>query len=220
MPPATQQELEETQRRCRLIANSPTTGMKSQSATRAFTVDLLSGRLRLDHTLPSLEHCSMKQTSHPAATGSKMSAKSLQRRWKHEIQTGLLRRRAAMTRAGRILPHGLNGSSPVSLVEPSIAAATCPLWMVDLVTTTKRIPRLTRQYQMTTMTSPPSSVNRSHPCSHQLVLGVAPLGAVYPRPAMNFLGDLGVSGQIFVEMSALGLETYRRCFPAQPALSA
>ena len=35
--------------------------------------------------------------------GQQMSAKSLQRRWKHEIQIALLRRRAAMTRA--VLPN-------------------------------------------------------------------------------------------------------------------
>ena len=56
----------------RLIAKCPTTGMKSQTcATRAFTIDFLSGLLTGDHTLPSLEHCSVQQTSHPTATCSK-----------------------------------------------------------------------------------------------------------------------------------------------------
>ena len=36
----------------------------------------------------------------------------------------------------------------------------------------------------------------------------------------NIFENHGVSGQIFVEMSALELETYHHCFPAQPALSA
>ena len=75
-----QQQLEETQHRRRLIANCPTSGIESQTcATRAFTIDLLSGRLTGDHTLPSLERGSTQQTSHPAATGNgqQMSAKSL-----------------------------------------------------------------------------------------------------------------------------------------------
>ena len=37
------------------------------------------------------------------------------------------------------------------------------LWTVDLATTTTQTPRLAQQYQMTTMTSLPSPVNRSHP---------------------------------------------------------
>ena len=62
-----QQRHEVTQRRQRLIANVLTTGMKSQiSVTRAVTTVPSSGQQVGDHTLPSLEHCSMQQTSHPA----------------------------------------------------------------------------------------------------------------------------------------------------------
>ena len=76
-----QHQHEVTQPRLRLIANYPTTRMRSQiGVTTAFTVRRMG-----DHSRPSLEHCSMQQTSLPAATVNKMSAKSLQRRWKREI---------------------------------------------------------------------------------------------------------------------------------------
>ena len=56
-PPPLLRQLAETPHRRHLIANCLTTGMKPQTCvTRAFTIDLLSG-------LPSLEHCSMQQTS-------------------------------------------------------------------------------------------------------------------------------------------------------------
>ena len=97
-PPPTQQQLEETQRKCRLIGNFPIAGMKSQTCvTRSFTSDLLSRRLTGDHNLPlSLQYAADIASSR---NGQQMSATSLQRRWKHEIQMALLRRRAASTRA-------------------------------------------------------------------------------------------------------------------------
>ena len=58
--------------------------------------------------------------------GQHLSAKSLHRRWKHEIQIALLRRRAAMARA--VLPdllRGRSGSSQASLTEPCITGS-CP----------------------------------------------------------------------------------------------
>ena len=58
---------------------------------------------RGDHTRPSREHCRTLQTLHPAGTASRCRRNSLQRRWIHEIQIALLRRRAAMTRA--VLPN-------------------------------------------------------------------------------------------------------------------
>ena len=73
-----------------------------------------------------------------------------------------------MTRVVLPKPFGTgNDSSLVSLMAPCIAGVMSPLWTVDLATTTMLTPRLTRQHQMTTTTSPPSPVNRSHPCSHQ-----------------------------------------------------
>ena len=73
--------------------------------------------------------CARGAGTHPAATrtlqyaadiaasrnGEQLSAKSLQRRWKHEIQIALLRRRAAMTRA--VLPNP--SLQPSSLSAPS-----------------------------------------------------------------------------------------------------
>ena len=42
-----------------------------------------------------------------------------------------------------------------------------PLLTVALATKTTQTPRLTQPYQTTTMTSPPSPVNRSNLCDHQ-----------------------------------------------------
>ena len=97
-----------------------------------------------------------------------VSAKSLQRRWKHDIQVALLRRRAAMTRA--VLPN-LSARAEWLLAgiidrARNTGVTSFPL-TVDLATTTMQTPRLTQQYQMTTMTSLPSPVNRSHLCTHQ-----------------------------------------------------
>ena len=102
-PPPMQQGLEETQRRRHLVANCPTAGKKSQTcATRASTIDPLFGQRRGDHTAVTRTlQCAADIAS--SRTGQQMSAKSLQRRWKHEVQIALLRRRAAMTRA--VLPN-------------------------------------------------------------------------------------------------------------------
>ena len=63
-----QQRLEVTQRRQLLIVNCPITAMKSQTyVTRAFTIVPIYGQQLGDDTLPSLEHCSLQQMSHPAA---------------------------------------------------------------------------------------------------------------------------------------------------------
>ena len=55
-----------------LIETCLTTGMHSETcATRAFTIDPLSGQQMSDHTRPSLPLCSMEQTSNPAGTASR-----------------------------------------------------------------------------------------------------------------------------------------------------
>ena len=73
---------------------------------------------------------------------------------------------------------------------PRITGSTSSLWTVDLATTTMQTPRLTQQYQMTTMTSPPSPVNLSHLCSHHA--SRCPLlpsrGSLLP-PCDDFSGD-------------------------------
>ena len=92
-----QQRLEETRCRRRFIANCPTTGMKSRTcATRAFHHRPLDGGAATPCRRWNTAVC-----RHRIRNGQQMSAKSLQRRWKHEI--ALLRRTAAMTRA--ILPN-------------------------------------------------------------------------------------------------------------------
>ena len=92
-----------------------------------------------------------------------MSAKSRKRRWTHEIQIALIRRRAAMTRA--VVP---NSSTRADWLLAGIIDRALhhwghvPLLTVELETTTTQTPRLTQPYQITTMTSPPSPVNRQH----------------------------------------------------------
>ena len=55
----------------RKLSNFRHTGLQSQTcAAKAFTVDPSSGQLG-HHTLPSLERCSTRQTSHPAATANR-----------------------------------------------------------------------------------------------------------------------------------------------------
>ena len=84
--------------------------------------------------------------------GQQMSAKSLHRRWKHEIQIALLRRRAAMARA--VL---LNPSARAQWLFPSIIDRALHHWRRVLaldggpVTTASLTLRLTQQYQMTTL---------------------------------------------------------------------
>ena len=66
-----QQRLEETRRRRHSIANPPATDTKSHACvTKAFNIDLLSGR-RMGDTRPSHKHCSKLQTSHPAGMASR-----------------------------------------------------------------------------------------------------------------------------------------------------
>ena len=95
--------LAETPHRRHLIASSRVTEMKlGNGGTRAFTIALLFGRRTDDRTRPSRERLSTHQTTASGRNGQQMSAKSLHRRWMHEIQIVLLRRRAAMARA--VLP--------------------------------------------------------------------------------------------------------------------
>ena len=69
---------------------------------RAFTIDLLFRRLTCDH--PAVTRTLQYATDIASSrNGQQTPAKSLQCRWKHEIQIALLRRRAAVTWA--VLPN-------------------------------------------------------------------------------------------------------------------
>ena len=112
-----QQQPEETRRKRHLIANFHTSETKSQiRVTKAFTTALWTADGRPHpagtRTLQHAAHIASNRN------GQQMSAKSLQRKWKQEIQMALLRRRAS-----RILWHGQSGSSPVSLIGPFITGA-------------------------------------------------------------------------------------------------
>ena len=98
-----QQQPEETPRRRQLIANyrcrDEISELRKQGIYNRPLVGTADGR----------PHPAVTRTMQYAAdiasgrNGQQMSAKSLQRRWKHEIQIALPRRRAAMTRA--VLPN-------------------------------------------------------------------------------------------------------------------
>ena len=125
------------------------------------------------------------------------------------------------------------------------AAIMLPVVPVDLATTTTQTPRLTQPYQMMTMTSLPSPVNRPYLCSHQASsCSLLPFtGHFASALEMMFPGDVvsrfasalpvspgvpeldalfehhGVSWPAIDEMFALDWATYRRCFSEQPPLS-
>ena len=102
--------------------------------------------------------------------GQLMSANSLQHKWKHEIQTALLPRRAAMTWA--VLP---NPSARAEWLLAGINDGALNHWgmflllTVGLATTITQTQKRTRPYQttMTTMTSLLLPVNRLCPCSQK-----------------------------------------------------
>ena len=105
--------------------------------------------------------------------GQQMSAESIQRRWKHEFQIALLRPKKSSS-ASRVALRGIidrtlhhwGHVTPLDGGPHDHDHAT---------------PRLTQQYRMTTMTSPPSSVNRSDLSSHNpLVAWFCPHGAACP----------------------------------------
>ena len=102
--------------------------------------------------------------------GQQMSARSLRRRWKREIQIALPTPESShgTSSSAKFIGTGQNGSSLVSLMEPCISGGMSSLLTVDPATTTKPTPRLTQQYQTMTTTSPLSPAARSSLCSHQV----------------------------------------------------
>ena len=143
--PPMQQQPEETQRKLLLIAKPRSTGEISDLRAQgivyrplAWTAD---GRA---HTHQSPEPYGTQQTSRHAATDSKC-----QHRWKHEIQTALLRRRAAMTHF-----------SLVAWTEPPATGSEH--------TTKTQTQERTPQHQTMTMTTPlPSPARKLQPSIRQ-----------------------------------------------------
>ena len=76
-----------------------------------------------DRTLPSLDHCSLQQISHPATTANRCRQNQFNKGEKNEIQIVLLRRRAAMTRA--VLP---NPSARAEWLLPGLTDRTLNHW--------------------------------------------------------------------------------------------
>ena len=103
-------QLEETQRRQPSIVNSHIIEAKFQNCmTKVFTIAPLFGRQTDGHTQQPPRTFQYAADIAANRNGQPKSAKSLQRRWKHQIQIALLRRRAAMSRA--VLPNpSLSGS--------------------------------------------------------------------------------------------------------------
>ena len=91
--------------------------------------------------------------------GQHQSAKSLHRRWKHEIQIALLQRRAAMARALLQNPlRGPSGSSQAFLTEPCITGVMSQPLTEGLgrTTLTSTVPTWTQHFLTTMTTSSPS----------------------------------------------------------------
>ena len=112
-----QHQHEVTQPRLRLIANCPTTRMRSQiGVTTAFTVVPLFGQRMGDHARPSLEHCSMQQTSLPAATVNKCRRNHFNADGNAKF-TELSPESHDTSSAAAPFSTGRNGSSRASLME-------------------------------------------------------------------------------------------------------
>ena len=112
---------EETPRRRRLIANYHTTETKFRNyATRAFTNDLSYGQQTGDQTQPSLQHCSVQQTSHPA----RMALRCRRNRFNTDGNTKFKLLFFAGEQFCRTRRHAQSGSSPVSLIQPFIIGTT------------------------------------------------------------------------------------------------
>ena len=99
--------------------------------------------------------------------GQHLSAKSLPRRWKHEIQIALLRRRAAMSSPDSFSEGGValrwhhrQGSAPLGTRPPLLVAGPA--------TTTATTLRLTQPYLTTTMTFVSQQATRMNLCSHRV----------------------------------------------------
>ena len=176
--------------------------------------------------------------------GQQMSAKSLQRRWMHEIQIALLRRKAAMVRA--VLPNPQIGSSPVSLTEPlrhwrqvlrldggpgdrdhadsgtDTAIPDDDDDIVSLASCSFVSVQPSGLYPLGFFTFGMVCFQLAMAFPDDLTNGFVPRSLVPPFgvDVENIFEHHGVSSQVIDEMLAVELETYRRCFPAQPALSA
>ena len=149
----------------RYLSGPPTTWADGPQLRNAgqliFSSPLLSRPLVWTATAPVTRTLQYAADIASSRNGQQMSAKSLRRRLKHEIQVALLRQRAAMTRP--VLP---NLSARAEWLFAGIIDGALHHWGHALATTTMQTPRLTQPYQMTTKTSPPS-MNRPHLCSHQ-----------------------------------------------------
>ena len=98
--PPMQQQPEVMQHRRFLIVKSHITDIKLQTFEfKASYVAPWFGQQTVDHT----HKCNMQQYVAACRNGQQMSTKALQHRWKREIPTAFLRRRAAVTRA--VPPH-------------------------------------------------------------------------------------------------------------------
>ena len=97
--PPLQRQLAETPHERHLIANSRVVGLRQQNIHHCPLIWIADGR-----PLPAVTRTPLYAADIASSrNGQQMSAKSLQRRWMHEIQIALLRRRAAMARA--VLPN-------------------------------------------------------------------------------------------------------------------
>ena len=173
-----------TQHKQRLTENCLTTGMKSQACiTTAFTVVPMFGQRRGHHTRPLLEHCSMQQTSLPAATANECLRNHFNADGNTKFRS-LLRQKKAMTRAVLQNPSARVGWLLAGIIDRALHpwGHVLPL-TVGLVTTITQTLGQTRPYHTTTTTIlPPLPVNRLCLCSHQAssCASLLPWGSLLP----------------------------------------
>ena len=126
-----QQQPEETPRRRHLIANYHYRDEISELRNQGIYYRPLAWRA------DGRPHPAVTRTLQHAAdiasgrNGQQMSAKSLQRRWKHEIQIALLRRRAAMTRTVLPNPSAQANSCSAGFTEREASAERSQIYHSD-----------------------------------------------------------------------------------------
>ena len=126
--------------------------------------------------------------------GQRMSAKTFQHRWKHEIQVALFRRRAAVTRAVLPNPSARAKWLLASLIDRALKhGGHAPLLTVEMAMTTMRTQRqiLPCQTMMMTTTSPQSPVNHLRLAAIKLlVVPAGPLWGSLVVLSLMFPGNL------------------------------
>ena len=217
-PLPTQQQLDETLRRQSLIVNSLITDNKYliSVVTASFTAPSL-GQQTGDRTLPSLEHCSMQQTSLPATTANRCRQNLFDKGEKTKSRWSSFAERHGQSSPTLQLEQ--NGFSPVSQTEPSTIGPGLPRSTEVTVTMTQTqgqtLPYLMPMTTTSPLTSQPStSLQHSSPQFCPL----APQGLL--ASSLMFQGeDHGVSSGVIADSLALEPASCWQCASGVVSLS-